>query len=97
MFIYQDKISIRSGIVKNIPQHFDEAGLLEFFDAPYKVTEVRRLNRQTRIYGETKYILLRIVYLKFARQILFLFSSVVSVMKYTLLYLRLKSVSPVIG
>jgi len=61
---------IRSGIVKNISQHFDETGLLEFFDAPYKVTEVKRLNRRVRIDGETKYIPSRTVCLKFAGQIL---------------------------
>jgi len=57
---------IRTGIVKNIPQHIDEAGLLEFFNSPCKVTEVRWLNRCIRTDGETKYIPSRTVCLKFA-------------------------------
>jgi len=62
--------TIRSGIVKNIPQHYNEVDLLEFFDAPYKVIEVKRLNRRIRIEGETKYISSRTVCLKFTGQIL---------------------------
>jgi len=30
--------------------------LLEFFDVPYKMIEVKRLNRRVRVNGETKYI-----------------------------------------
>jgi len=47
---------IKSGIVKDIPQHFDEADLLKFFNAPCKVVEVKRLNKCVRIDG-TKYII----------------------------------------
>jgi len=62
--------TIRSGIVKDIPQHFDESDLLEFFDAPCKVVAVRRLNRRIRINGETQYVPSRTVCLKFAGQLL---------------------------
>jgi len=62
--------TIRTGIVKDIPQHFDESNLLEFFDSPFKVIEVKRLNRRTKIDGEIKYIPSRTVCLKFAGQIL---------------------------
>jgi len=62
--------TIRTGIVKDIPQHFDETKLLQFFDSPFKVTEVKRLNRRMRINGEIKYIPSRIICLKFAGQIL---------------------------
>jgi len=61
---------IKSDIVKDIPQHIDESSLLEFFDAPCKVIEVRRLNRRIRIDDETKYISSRTVCLKFTGQIL---------------------------
>jgi len=61
--------TLRTGIVKNI-SHFDETGLLEFFDLPSKVIEVQRLNRRIRIDSEIKYISSRSVCLKFAGQIL---------------------------
>jgi len=41
--------TIRSGIVKDIPQHYNEADFLEFFDVPYKVVEIKRLNRRIKI------------------------------------------------
>jgi len=59
---------IRTGIVRNIPQHFDESELLQFFDSPFKVIEVKHLNRRIRINGETKYIPSRTICLKFAGQ-----------------------------
>jgi len=62
--------TIRSGIIKDIPQHYEETDLLEFLDSPFKVCEVRRLNRRMRIEGETKYIPSRTVCLKFVGQIL---------------------------
>jgi len=62
--------TIRSGIIKDISQHFNEVGLLEFFDAPYKVTKIGQLNRRIRIDGKTKYIPSYTVCLKFAGQIL---------------------------
>jgi len=62
--------TIRSGIIKDISQHYEENDLLEFLDSPFKVCEVRRLNRRIRIEGETKYIPSRTVCLKFAGQIL---------------------------
>jgi len=62
--------TIRSGIVKDIPQTIDENDLLEFFDAPCKVLEVRRLNRRVKIDGEVKYVPSRTVCLKFAGQLL---------------------------
>jgi len=62
--------TIRTGIVKDIPQHFDEADLLEFFDASCKVVEVKRLNRRVTIDGEIKYIPSRSVCLKFTGQVL---------------------------
>jgi len=62
--------TVRFGIVKDIPQYFDKAELLQFFDAPYKVIEVKRLNRRLRINGETKYVPSRTICLKFAGQIL---------------------------
>jgi len=62
--------TIRTGIVKDIPQHFDESNLLQFFDSPFKVIEVKRLNRRMKINGETKYIPSRTVCLKFAGQTL---------------------------
>jgi len=62
--------TIRSGIVKDIPQHYDENDLLEFFDSLFKVVEVKRLNRRIRIKGEMKYIPSRTVCLKFVGQIL---------------------------
>jgi len=58
--------TVRIGIVKDIPQHFDEADLLKFFDAPCKVVEVRRLNKRIRINSEVNYVLSRTVCLKFA-------------------------------
>jgi len=62
--------TIRSGIIKDILQHYDEADLLEFLDSPFKVAEVKRLNRRIRVNGETKYIFSRTVCLKFVGQIL---------------------------
>jgi len=62
--------TIRTGIVKDIPQHFEESNLLEFFDSSFKVIEVKRLNRRMKIDGEIKYIPSRTVCLKFSRQIL---------------------------
>jgi len=62
--------TIRSGIIKDIPQHYEEGELLEFLDSPFKVVEVRRLNRRLRVDGETKYVPSRTVCLKFAGQIL---------------------------
>jgi len=62
--------TVRSGIIKDIPQHYDESDLLEFLDSPFKVMEVKRLNRRTRIDDETKYIPSRTVCLKFSGQIL---------------------------
>jgi len=61
---------VRTGIVKDIPQHFEESDLLQFFDSPFKVVEVKRLNRRTKIDGEIKYIPSRTICLKFAGQIL---------------------------
>jgi len=43
---------------------------LEFFDAPCKVVEVRRLNRRIRINSEVKYVPSHTVCLKFAGQLL---------------------------
>jgi len=48
--------TICSGIVKDIPQHYNEDDLLKFFDASYKKVEVKRLNRRIRIKDKTKYI-----------------------------------------
>jgi len=62
--------TIRTGIVRDILQHFDESELLQFFDSPFKVVEVKRLNRRMRIHSETKYIPSRTICLKFAGQIL---------------------------
>jgi len=62
--------TIRSGIIKDIPQYYNKTDLLEFLDSPFKVVEVKRLNRRIRVEGETKYIPSRTVYLKFAGQIL---------------------------
>jgi len=62
--------TIRTGVVRDIPQYFDESNLLEFFDSPFKVIEVKRLNRRTKIDGEIKYIPSRTVCIKFAGQIL---------------------------
>jgi len=62
--------TIRTGIVKDIPQLMDDADLLKFFDAPCKVVEVRRLNRRIRINGKVKYVPSRTVCLKFAGQLL---------------------------
>jgi len=62
--------TIRSGIVKGISQHYEDANLLEFFNAPFKVVEIKRLNRRIRVNGETKYIPSRTVCIKFAGQIL---------------------------
>jgi len=62
--------TIRTGIVKDIPLHFDESDLLQFFDSPFKVVEVRRLNRRQKIDGEIKYVPSRTICLKFAGQIL---------------------------
>jgi len=36
---------IRTGIVKDIPQYFDESELLQFFDSPFKVVEVKHLKQ----------------------------------------------------
>jgi len=62
--------TIRSGIIKDIPQHYDDADLLEFMDSPFKVVEIKRLNRRIRIDSETKFIPSRTVCLKFSGQIL---------------------------
>jgi len=62
--------TIRTGVVRDIPQYFDDSNLLEFFDSPFKVIEVKRLNRRTKIDGEIKYIPSRTVCIKFAGQIL---------------------------
>jgi len=62
--------TIRSGIIQDSSQHYDEADLLEFLDSPFKVVEIKRLNRRIRVEGEIKYIPSRTVYLKFAGQIL---------------------------
>jgi len=62
--------TIRTGIDKDIPQPFDESDLLQFFDSPFKVIEVKRLNRRMKINGETKYISSRTTCLKFAGQVL---------------------------
>jgi len=62
--------TIRTGIMRDIPQHFDEFELLQFFDSLFKVIEVKRLNRRIIINGETKYMSSRIICLKFAGQIL---------------------------
>jgi len=62
--------TIRTGVVKDIPQHFEEADLLQYFDFPFKVVEVKRLNRRLKINGENKYIPSRTICLKFAGQIL---------------------------
>jgi len=32
--------TIRTGIVRDIPQYFDESDLLQFFDAPFKLVDV---------------------------------------------------------
>jgi len=61
---------VRTGIVKDIPLHLDETDLLQFFDSPFKVVEVRRLNRRQKIDGEIKYLPSRTICLKFAGQIL---------------------------
>jgi len=45
---------MRTGIVKDIPQYFDETELLQFFDS-FKVIQVKRLNKRMRINGETNY------------------------------------------
>jgi len=58
--------TMRTDIVKDIPQYIDESSLLEFFDAPNKVIEVRWLNRHIRVDGKTKYIPSRTVCLKFS-------------------------------
>jgi len=50
-------------------QYFDESELLQFFDSPFKVLEVKRLNRRMKINGEIKYIPSRTICLKFADQI----------------------------
>jgi len=62
--------TIRTGIVRDIPQHFEESDLLQFFDSPFKVVKVKRLNRRIKINGEIKYIPSRTICLKFAEQIL---------------------------
>jgi len=62
--------TIRTGIVKDIPQYFDEAELLQYFESPFKVSEVKRLNRRIRINGEIKYIPSRTICLKFIGQFL---------------------------
>jgi len=61
---------VKTGIVKDIPQHFEESDLLQFFDSPFKVVEVKRLNRRLKINGEIKYIPSRTICLKFTGQIL---------------------------
>jgi len=62
--------TIRSGIVRDIPQYLEEADILHFLDSPFKVVEAKRLNRCMKINGEIKYIPSRTVCLKFAGQIL---------------------------
>jgi len=62
--------TVRTGIVKDIPQHFEESDLMQFFDSPFKVVEVKRLNRRLKINGEIKYVPSRTICLKFAGQIL---------------------------
>jgi len=62
--------TVRTGIVKDVPQHFEESDLLQFFDSPFKVVEVKRLNRRLKINGELKYVPSRSISLKFAGQIL---------------------------
>jgi len=47
--------TIRTSIVRDIPQHFDESDILQYLDAPYRVIEAKRLNRRMRINGEIKY------------------------------------------
>jgi len=60
--------TIRTGIVKDIPQHVDESEFLQFFESPFKVVEVKRLNKRMKINGENKYIPSRTISLKFAGQ-----------------------------
>jgi len=62
--------TIRTGIVKDISQHVDESELLQFFESPFKVTEVKRLNRRMKINGEIKYIPSSTICLKFVGQFL---------------------------
>jgi len=62
--------TIRSGIVRDIPQYLEEADILQFLDSPFKVIEVKRLNRRMKINGEVKYISSRTVCLNFTGQIL---------------------------